>query len=151
MGYRSDVSVVFYTIDKQTLPFAAIKLWFDENYPVKEAAEWGAEITYGGDYVLVEYNDVKWYPDYEHVQAVRTSFEAFDLVIGATDSGTNAAWEMAEVGENMDHIEATRSDYCTYRLDVVREFATEQKFGWYDKDKFRLRQQMRAELKGEVA
>lgn len=34
---------------------------------------------------------------------------------------------------------------------AVREFATEQKFGWYDKDKFRLRQQMRAEMQGEAA
>ena len=34
---------------------------------------------------------------------------------------------------------------------AIRAFASEEKFGWYDKDKFRLRQQMRAEMRGEAA
>ena len=63
MGYRSDVKIVFYltqgTIDPSNainaliknpdptpaLSFAALKLWFEETYPVKEAKEeWEATI-----------------------------------------------------------------------------------------------------------
>ncbi len=121
MGYRSDVSVVFYTRNPDKLPLAALKLWFDENYPRKKAAEeWDATIRTGDDYVLVTYDHVKWYPDYDHVQAVRSVLDSFTECFEA-DDGADAAYELIEVGEETNDISETRSDYCDYRLNVRRE------------------------------
>lgn len=121
MGYRSDVSVVFYTRNEEAVPFAAIKLWFDENYPRKVATEfWGAEIETGSDWVMVTYQNVKWYEDYEHVQAVRKVLDSFDDCFESADKD-NAAWEMVELGEQADDIRETRSEYCDYLLRVRRE------------------------------
>jgi hypothetical protein len=122
MGYRSDVSIVFYSHDTEKLPFASLKLWFDENYPAKEAMiEWGAKIETGDDYVLVTYQYVKWYPDSAHVVAVDTAFARFIETFDANDSDGLASSEMVEVGEQVDDIQEARSDRCSYRLDVRRE------------------------------
>lgn len=121
MGYRSDVSVVFYTRNTEEVPFSAIKFWFDENYPRKEATEeWGAEISVGPYWVMVTYEDVKWYSDYNHVQAVRATFDSFDECFQCSDFD-RTAWEMVEVGEQTDDIREARSDYCDYLLGVRRE------------------------------
>lgn len=120
MGYRSDVSVVFYTRKPDEVPFAAIKFWFDENYPRKEAVEeWEADIETGDTWVLVTYTAVKWYNDYEHVQAVRRAFDSFDECFEATDHD-RTAWEIVEVGEEIDDTRHTNSEWADYRLWVQR-------------------------------
>ena len=121
MGYRSDVSVVFYTRHPSTLPYAAIKLWFDENYPHKEATEeWAAEVHTGDDYVLVTYQNVKWYEGFKHPAAVRACLDAFEECFSTTDKD-EAAWEMVAVGEELNDVVEERSNYCDYRLGVRRE------------------------------
>ena len=121
MGYRSDVSVVFYTRNTEEVPFSAIKFWFDENYPRKEATEeWDAEISVGPYWVMVTYQDVKWYESYTHVAAVRAALDSFDECFDSDDSD-RTAWEMVELGEQMDDIRETRSNYCDYLLNVRRE------------------------------
>ena len=121
MGYRSDVSVVFYTRDKDVLPVAAIKLWFDENYPHKEATEeWGAEVQTGDDYVLVTYRDVKWYEGYKHPAAVQSAVYAFGECFD-TANNDEAAWEMLRMGEELSDVREENSNYCDYRLGLRRE------------------------------
>lgn len=121
MGYRSNVSVAFYTRDPKEVPFAAIKFWFDENYPVKEAAEeWCATIETGDTWVLVTYEDVKWYEDYTHVAAVRGALDSFAECFESEDFD-RTGWEMVELGEQMDDIRETRSAYCDYLLGVRRD------------------------------
>ena len=117
MGYRSDVEVVFYTLDKEKLPYAVIKLWFDENYP---QYDWGTTI-HGEDYIRVSYEGVKWYSDYEEVKAVEEAIANFREAFQTDEPGTDAAYEMVEVGEDVGDIEAKGSGYCTYRLNVRRE------------------------------
>jgi hypothetical protein len=117
MGYRSDVEVVFYTLDKEKLPYAVIKLWFDENYP---QYYWGTTI-HGEDYILVSYEGVKWYPTYEEVKAVEEAIADFREAFQTDEQGTDAAYEMAVVGEDVGDIETKGSGYCTYRLNVRRE------------------------------
>jgi hypothetical protein len=122
MGYRSDVDVVFYTLDTDKLPYAVIKLWFDENYPHKEAHDaWGADIEHGEDYIRVSYRGWKWYSDYEEVQAVERAVESFCHCFDTDGEGTDAAYEMAEVGEEVNDIQTKGSAFCTYRLNVNRE------------------------------
>lgn len=124
MGYRSNVTIAFYTRKPDELPGAAVKLWFDENYPVKAATdEWAAEIVKGDDWILVRYYDVKWYDGYEHIQEVQRAFDSFNECFDANDKDL-AAWEFARVGENEDDVETNRSDYCDYQVDVRREIVT---------------------------
>lgn len=122
MGYRSDVSVVFYSRNMEDLPFSSLKLWFDETYPHREATtEWAAVIETGGDYVLVTYQYVKWYSDYKHVQAVRRALDLFDSTFDADDSEGLGSFELVEIGEETDDIKETRSSYNDYRLGVRRD------------------------------
>jgi hypothetical protein len=142
MGYRSDVRVAFYltkgcidpsntinaliTEDKPTLPFAALKFWFDETYPVHEAKEeWGAEITYGDDHILVSYQDVKWYDGYEHPNNVSDTFEKFSAAFRSDERDHRAQYEFVRVGEELDDIQKECSSYADWRINVERSIIFE--------------------------
>lgn len=147
MGYRSDVKIVFYlthgcsdSIDEfnakrgsSTLPFAALKLWFDENYPVMAAKdEWGATIEYGEDYILLNYHDVKWYESYEHPTDVRAVFEKFSETFRSGERDHSAQYEFVRLGEdallvlqNDDDVERESSDYSDNRINVERSMVFE--------------------------
>ena len=142
MGYRSDVKIVFYltrgtidpynainaalTKDRPTLPFAALKLWFDENYPVAEARdEWEAKIDYGDEHILVSYHDVKWYDTYEHPKAVESVFEKFSETFRSDERDHRGQYEYVRIGEQDDDIEADRSSYADHRLCVERSILFE--------------------------
>ena len=95
-------------------------LWFDENYPKKDAIEdWGATIETGDDFILVTYQAVKWYSDYDHVKAVRASLDSFCECFDANDLD-RVACEIVEVGEESHDITETRTDWSDYRLGVTR-------------------------------
>lgn len=120
MGYRSDVSLVFYTCNKEAVAYTTLKFWFDENFPHREAKdEWGAIISTGDNYVLVEYGDVKWYPSYEHIRKVQECFDTFIATFDEDDQGF-VAWECIEVGEELDDIKRDASAHADWRLDVSR-------------------------------
>jgi hypothetical protein len=107
MGYRSDVELLFYTTGEDTqdapLPQAAVKLWFDENYPVAEAIDdWGADITYGLTYVRIRYENVKWYENYKHIIDVDAAKAKFKRLFG-----DRAACEHVRVGEESADIETS--------------------------------------------
>jgi hypothetical protein len=119
MGYRSDVKFVFYTNDPDTLPFAAIKLWVDENYPKHVAVnEWGATIEETNTAILISYESVKWYDSYGHPQAVKAALELFDATF---DEGLLAAWEEMIVGEELEDNAHAGSAHHHYRLALHRE------------------------------
>ena len=137
MGYRSDVKIVFYltkgtvdvppTEDNPLVPFAALKLWFEETYPIKEAKdEWCAEIKYGDyEHILVSYYDVKWYDGYEHPTNVRTAFEKFSDAFRSDERDHRAQYEFVRVGEDADDVETDRSSYADHRLGVERSIIFE--------------------------
>jgi hypothetical protein len=136
MGYRSDVQIVFYltegtighrpTDTDPLVPFAALKFWFEETYPVKEAKdEWEAEIRYGNDYILLKYTDVKWYSGYEHTQAVEAVFGKFSDTFRSDELGHRAQYELLRIGEEDADIERECSSYADHRLSVIREIIFE--------------------------
>jgi hypothetical protein len=129
MGYRSDVVVAFYKrkgIQSDAASTPALKLWFDENYPVKEAkAEWYAEVEVGTDLVLVRYESVKWYSGYKHVEAVQEALERFDATFDTTSEETPAAYELIRIGEDLNDIEHAYSDWPDWRLNARREIVFE--------------------------
>lgn len=130
MGYRSDVSYLFYTGTRVVWEangantreprgsFALLKLWFDENYPKHEYAE----ITEGEDYIRVQYHDVKWYEGYEEVEAVKKAVESFDKCFNTDNHDQmTGMWEMVRIGENDDDVERSGSEHHEWRLTVRRE------------------------------
>jgi hypothetical protein len=140
MGYRSDVRIVFYLTHgcsdsaeefnakrgTTTLPFAALKLWFEENYPLREAQhDWRAEIEYGDEYILLKYDDVKWFPSGDHVQAVEAVFEKFTETFRSHERDHRAQYEIVRLGENDDDIERDCSDWSDGRLFVERSIIFE--------------------------
>ena len=116
MGYRSDVVYVFYTRKPEVIPFAMLKLWFDENWPKSDYGE----IDMGNDYIKVSYLDTKWYDGYPEVEAVRQAVEMFTAAFQANDND-NTAWESAQVGEDLTDTNQYGSNYSDYRLGVSRE------------------------------
>ncbi len=125
MGYRSDVVVAFYTrrgIQSDTVSTPALKLWFDENYPIEEAkAEWHAEVEVGTDSVLVRYESVKWYDGYKHVEAVEAALKRFDDTFDTISIESPAAYELMRIGEELNDIEHAYSDWCDWRLNARRD------------------------------
>ena len=124
MGYRSDVSIIFYArgnsndAGRNTL----LKLWFDENYPVMEAKdEWQASIRQKDNAIIVDYEDVKWYDGYEHPREVDAALKKFTETFNCEEDTTEFAWEMLRIGEEDADIEADRSDYNDYLLYVSRQ------------------------------
>lgn len=122
MGYRSDVSIVFYTRKPDVVPFIALKVWFDENYPKMEALdEWGATLQRIDDtFLLIEYREVKWYEEYKHVQAVKEAISKFTETFNADVEGF-VAYEFVRVGEETSDIEEESSTWSDYALHVKRE------------------------------
>jgi hypothetical protein len=132
MGYRSDVKIVFYLTNgtddtpDPILTFPALKFWFEETYPIKEAKdEWCASIDYGEDYILVSYHDVKWYSGYDHVKAVDEAFVKFSDTFRSDERDHRAQFEAVRVGEQDDDIERESSSYSDYRLCVERSIIFE--------------------------
>ena len=142
MGYRSDVKIVFYLTEgcfdappttdtprwhnkTPILSFAALKLWFEETYPVKEAKEWGAEMDYGKDYITVSYHNVKWYPSYEHIQDVTQAFEKFSDAFRSDERDHRGQYEFVRIGEEDPDIERNCSSYADYRIAVERSMIFE--------------------------
>lgn len=125
MGYRSDVGVVFYTLNEEKVPFGAVKLWFDENYPHEDAAKaWLAEITFGKDYIYVSYQDVKWFDSYEHPVDVSEARRKFIAAFRGDDENPIYKFVGCDyvcIGEEDTDIESDYSDYSDYRLRVRRE------------------------------
>ena len=136
MGYRSDVKIVFYlthgTVDapateaNPALSFAALKLWFDETYPIKEAKEeWGATIEYGDNHILCSYHDVKWYEGYEHPNSVSNAFEMFSAAFRSDERDHRGQYEMVRIGEEYDDIQLDGSSYNDHRIAVERSMIFE--------------------------
>lgn len=123
MGYRSDVSIIFYArgssndAGRNTL----LKLWFDENYPVAVAKdEWCAAIRQKDDAIVIDYEQVKWYPEYDHPKAVGDALHKFSETFNCEEDTTEFAWEMMRIGEEDADIETDRSDYNDHLLYVSR-------------------------------
>jgi hypothetical protein len=116
MGYRSDVTAVFYAADKKDFP--VIKLWLQENFPVEMFKD---SIRWFDRGMVFEENNVKWYPDYEDVKAFDAAVENFvEMFCEEEEGGNRGAVEIMRVGENYDDIET--DEYGDYEgiLECVR-------------------------------
>lgn len=132
MGYMSDVTIVVYSLEGSEVPFAALKLWVQDTFPLREAEQqWGAEVGFHDDMGCMEirYTSVKWYDDFPHVQNVNEAlarlqddFPRRKLDEDHPHNGAPlVAWEMGVIGENYDdaHVEGSEDNEC--RMGIRRE------------------------------
>jgi len=116
MGYRSDVTFAFYPKDSEMFP--AIKLWEEENWP-RGGDPFIEPLT---NTILVKYDDVKWYDDFDYVKDVWADIERFEAAFNTEDFETHCAcWEYARVGEDVTDLDTGGSAYHHYRVGIRRE------------------------------
>lgn len=123
MGFRSDVSIIFYARgnSNDASHNAILKLWFDENYPVREAkGEWCALIRRKDNAIIVDYDDVKWYSDHAHPREVDAAIKKFSDTFNCDEPDCLFAWEMMRIGEEDSDIDSERSDFNDHLLYVSR-------------------------------
>ena len=121
MGYRSDITAVFYTKDAQAWP--VMKLYIDENFPtvgdlIKDEDLTLLESKRVFGYV-VKFTGWKWYEGYPEVQAWNRFVSNFLELADGDDHPW--AYEFVRIGEDYNDVETTYSDKSEYVLNVVRD------------------------------
>lgn len=102
MGYRSDVTAVFYAENEDDFP--VIKLWVDENIKDETYEQRGL-------YLLYEIRDVKWYDSYEYVRAFHQAMEDFADTFDGQEGRPKGRYEFIRIGEEPSDIEEQCSEY----------------------------------------
>lgn len=121
MGYRSDVTMLFYANDAKDFPL--FKLWFDEN--VRPALKEWLDVTpqefERGEvkgYAL-HFNDVKWYDTYPDVQAIEEVWSRFDVTFNDNSTAYFGA-ERACIGEDYSDVSHDETYHTMNLLNIVR-------------------------------
>lgn len=118
MGYRSEITAVFYTNKRDEWPL--LKLFVTENFPkdlencLREECEeprrrWG---------FVFRVDDYKWYDSFPEV----VEFNEFERKFTRMEKCADGTWscEFARIGEDYNDIEYHSSDQCDYVLRVER-------------------------------
>lgn len=116
MGYRSEVTAVFYARGADEWPL--LKLFVAENFP-KDWLESLEEVHNGTTSGFVfRVSDYKWYDSYPEVQ----EFEEFERKFTRMEKCVNGTWafEFVRIGEDYNDIENRNSNHADYVLSVVR-------------------------------
>lgn len=118
MGYRSDVVGVFYVSKEEHFPM--LKLWLDENFPVKDFEE---SIRWFERGMVIECENVKWYESFPDVQSYEKAADTFIKLCNAEVSeGTPTFnYEFIRIGENYDDVDVVREGIAyEHLLEVSR-------------------------------
>jgi hypothetical protein len=116
MGYRSDITAVFYAKGADEWPL--LKLFFAENFP-KDLEENLEEVHHGNrSGFMLRVSDTKWYESFPEVR----EFEEFEEKFKEMEKCANGTWacEFARIGEDYTDIENRSSDYADYVLEIKR-------------------------------
>lgn len=124
MGYRSDLTMLFYACDEADFP--VFKLWFDENVVPVLREHWNDdeyqprefERGYSKGYAL-HFGDIKWYDSYPEVQAIERVWDLLSTTFGQ-DTETGFAGERVRIGESNDDIERDDTWHSQDLLHIVR-------------------------------
>ena len=115
MGYRSNLTAVFYTTKEK---WPVLKLYIDEHFP----EEFKGDLTVQGERAYVfKLDNVKWYDSYPEVQAFERFVSNFLEFANGGDVSTPWNYEFVRIGEDSDDVEETHSNGSEYDvLSVVR-------------------------------
>jgi uncharacterized NAD(P)/FAD-binding protein YdhS len=118
MGYRSNVTAIFYAEEKD---WPLIKLWLDENRPDSIIHEEDFKGYQRGNLrgYYVEYDGVKWYDSYPNMQDFNSYVSKY-IVLFCGESKTSAAYEFMRIGENYEDIEVDRNGDYNHVLELER-------------------------------
>jgi len=112
MGYKNDVTAVFYTTKEK---FPVMKLYVDENFP----EEFKEDLTVQGERAYVfQIDGVKWYDSYGDVK----KFNAFLKKFSEFTWDGEVAWnyEFMRLGENSNDVEHKCSENAEWVLNLYR-------------------------------
>jgi hypothetical protein len=118
MGYRSEITAVFYTNKKDEWPL--LKLFVDENFPkdLADCLHVECEETRGRWGFMFRVGEYKWYESYPEVQ----EFNEFEDRFSGMEKCIEGTWafEFARIGEDYTDIEERSSNHADYVLNIVR-------------------------------
>ncbi len=116
MGYRSQVVAAFYAAEVKDFP--VLKLWLNENFPMKE---FGNCVRWFNRGMLFELDDVKWYDNYPDIKSFNEAVETFrDLFCVGNAQMLAGAYEFMRIGEDYEDIETMRDGDYDYVLNCLR-------------------------------
>lgn len=121
MGYRSDVTAVFYVSKVEHFPM--LKLWLTENFPMDTFHD---NVRWFDRGMVFEEQDTKWYDDYDEVKAFTKAVEDYQELVEEFDNSSVEdqpmfCYEFIRVGENYDDVTDENLGYhCEYLLGVNR-------------------------------
>ena len=112
MGYRSNVTAVFYTTKEN---FSMMKLYVDKHFP----EEFKEYLTVQGERAYVfKLDNAKWYDSYPEVQAFQRFVSNFLEFANGGDVSTPWAYEFLRIGEDSNDVEETYSDNAEYVISL---------------------------------
>ncbi len=126
MGYRSDVTALFYVSKAEHYPL--LKLWLSENFPMDMFHD---NIRWFDRGMVFEESDTKWYSDYDEVKAFDKAAEAYHELVEDFDNSQvegqpTFCYEFIRVGENYDDVETEYyGDGCEFMLGLNRTITVE--------------------------
>ena len=124
MGYRSEVTAVFYVREAKHFPI--LKLWLTSNFPMSEFSD---SVRWFDRGMVLNEKDVKWYEDYELVKAFDAAKRAYILLVHNSKVEEGSPWfcyEFVRIGENYDDVETEYDGIdCEWLLGVTREITCE--------------------------
>jgi hypothetical protein len=111
MGYRSDVTAVFYVSKEEHFPM--LKLWLTENFPMDmfhDNTRWFAKG------MVLEEKGTKWYDAYDEVRAFDKAVKAYEELVKEFDDSEvegqpKFCYEFVRIGEDLDDIDAIESGH----------------------------------------
>ena len=118
MGYRSDVTAVFYVSKVEHFPM--LKLWLTENFPMDTFHD---NVRWFDRGMVLECEDVKWYESFPDVKAFEVAADKFvELCNAEVSEGTPTFnYEFVRIGEEYEDVEVVREGIaCEYLLEVSR-------------------------------
>jgi hypothetical protein len=118
MGYRSDVTAIFYCHNKDD--YAPMKLFIDENIGDTFKEDLTEEESNERKYIKFYLEDVKWYDSYTDVIQFNKFIKAFVELADDDESKLTWAYEFVRFGEELNDIEVTESDGSNNVMSIHR-------------------------------
>ena len=118
MGYRSEVTAIFYCHNQDDYP--SMKLFIDENIGGTFEEDITEEESNNRKYIKFYLEDVKWYDSYSDVIQFNKFIKAFVELADDDESKLTWAYEFVRFGEELNDIEVTESDGAENVLHIYR-------------------------------
>ena len=118
MGYRSEVTAIFYCHNQDDYP--SMKLFVEENIGGTFKEDITEEESNERKYIKFYLEDVKWYDSYTDVIEFNEFIKAFVELADDDESKLTWAYEFVRFGEELNDIEVTESDGADNVLHVYR-------------------------------